>query len=231
MPAQPSITVEWKSGTPAPGWREVLRPEFEKPYMQDLIQFLNQDRARHTIFPEPRNIFRAFTLTDYEDVSVVILGQDPYHGPGQANGLAFSVWDEVRIPPSLINIYKEIESDTGKRPPASGDLDRWARQGVFLLNTVLTVRRSQANSHRGKGWEKFTARVIEALSERPDPMVFMLWGRNARDHEPLIDGSRHLVLKAPHPSPMSADRGFFGCRHFSQANEFLERHGRQRIDW
>lgn len=226
-----SITQEWKAGTPAPGWRDLLRGEFAKPYMQTLIRFLDEDRVRHTIFPEPRNIFRAYAMTDYEDVKVVILGQDPYHGPRQANGLCFSVWDEVAIPPSLVNIYKEIESDTGCRPPANGNLDRWARQGVFLLNTVLTVRRGEANSHRGKGWERFTARTVEVLSAREKPMVFMLWGRNAQEHETLIDSARHLVLRAAHPSPMSAERGFFGCRHFSKANSFLRDCGMSEIEW
>ena len=226
-----SITQDWKAGTPAPGWRDILRPEFAKPYMQSLIRFLDEDRVDHTIFPEPKNIFRAYAMTDYPDVKVVILGQDPYHGPRQANGLCFSVWDEVAVPPSLINIYKEIEADLGTPPPRNGNLDRWATQGVFLLNTVLTVRRGEANSHRGKGWEHFTARPIEALSARVEPMVFMLWGRNAQEHEALIDAGKHLILKAAHPSPMSANNGWFGCRHFSKANSFLQDVGREPINW
>ena len=226
-----SITQDWKAGTPAPGWRDILRPEFAKPYMQSLIRFLDEDRVDHTIFPEPKNIFRAYAMTDYPDVKVVILGQDPYHGPRQANGLCFSVWDEVAVPPSLINIYKEIEADLGTPPPRNGNLDRWATQGVFLLNTVLTVRRGEANSHRGKGWEHFTARTIEALSARVEPMVFMLWGRNAQEHEALIDAGKHLILKAAHPSPMSANNGWFGCRHFSKANSFLQDVGREPINW
>ncbi len=226
-----SIAKLWRAGTPAPGWREHLADEFRKPYMRQLIGFLDEERVQFTLFPEPRNIFRAYILTDYPDVRVVILGQDPYHGPGQAHGLCFSVQPGVRLPPSLENIYREIRSDTGEEPLPDGHLEPWARQGVFLLNTVLTVRRGQANSHRGKGWEHFTARTIEALSAREEPIVFLLWGRNAQEHELLIDTSRHLVLKAPHPSPMSAERGFFGCRHFSRANRFLERHGHPPICW
>ncbi len=227
----PSIAQLWRAEKPAPGWREHLAGEFRQPYMRQLIQFLDADRLQHTLFPEPRNIFRAYVLTDYPAVRVVILGQDPYHGPGQAHGLCFSVKPQVRLPPSLENIYREIRSDTGEEPLADGHLEPWARQGVFLLNTVLTVRRGQANSHRGKGWEPFTARTVEVLSARAEPIVFLLWGRNAQEHERLIDTSRHLVLKAPHPSPMSADRGFFGCRHFSRANRFLERHGHPPIHW
>lgn len=231
MPPLQSISREWKSGTPAPGWREVLRQEFAQEYMKSLVRFLDEERVHHTIFPEPANIFRAYSMMDYDDVSVVILGQDPYHGPGQANGLCFSVNDGIPLPPSLQNIYKEIESDTGHAPSRSGNLDRWARQGVFLLNTCLTVRRGEANSHRGRGWERFTAKTIEALSAREAPMVFLLWGRNAQEHEALVAESRHLVLKAAHPSPFSADRGFFGCRHFSKANAFLTAHGRKPIEW
>ncbi|HNM46307.1 MAG TPA: uracil-DNA glycosylase [Candidatus Sumerlaeota bacterium] len=231
MPPLQSISREWKSGTPAPGWREVLRQEFAQEYMKSLVRFLDEERVHHTIFPEPANIFRAYSMMDYDDVSVVILGQDPYHGPGQANGLCFSVNEGIPLPPSLQNIYKEIESDTGHAPSRSGNLDRWARQGVFLLNTCLTVRRGEANSHRGRGWERFTAKTIEALSAREAPMVFLLWGRNAQEQEALIAESRHLVLKAAHPSPFSADRGFFGCRHFSKANAFLTAHGRKPIEW
>lgn len=226
-----SIADDWKGGTPAPGWREILRPEFRQDYMKDLIRFLDEDRVEHTLFPEPRNIFRAFSLTDYPAVSVCILGQDPYHTPGVANGLAFSVNGGQRLPPSLQNIYKEIETDIGQLASTDGDLTRWAKQGVFLLNTVLTVRKGQANSHHDKGWERFTARAIAALSERPDPLVFMLWGKNAQAHAELIDPHRHLVLKAAHPSPYSADKGFFGCRHFSKANAFLGKCGRAGVEW
>ncbi|MCC6546294.1 uracil-DNA glycosylase [Candidatus Sumerlaeota bacterium] len=231
MPPRASISQEWKGGPPAPGWREVLRREFARDYMRSLIRFLDEERIDHAIFPEPRNIFRAYSMTDYDDVSVVILGQDPYHGPGQANGLCFSVGEGIALPPSLQNIYREIEGDTGRAPQRSGNLDRWASQGVFLLNTCLTVRMHEANSHRGRGWEQFTGRTIEALSARRAPMVFLLWGKNAQEHEALIDKSNHLVLKAPHPSPFSADRGFFGCRHFSMTNAFLEKVGRKPIEW
>lgn len=226
-----SITREWKSGAPAPGWRQLLRPEFTKPYMRDLIAFLDEERSRHRILPDPPNIFRAFTLTDFEDVRVVILGQDPYPTPGHANGLAFSVSEGVALPRSLQNIYREVREDTGAAPPPSGMLERWAGQGVFLLNTSLTVRAHQPNSHAGKGWEHFTTRAVEALSRRERPLVFLLWGRNARQKGELIDRSRHLVLEAAHPSPMSADRGFFGCRHFSRANDFLVHHGMEPIAW
>jgi uracil-DNA glycosylase len=229
MPA--SITQEWKAGTPAPGWRDILRQEFASPYMKDLIRFLDEDRLQHTIYPAPAHIFRAFTLTDFADVKVVILGQDPYHGPQQANGLAFSVFPGVDVPPSLANIHKEIATDIGHVESRDGNLDNWATQGVFLLNTVLTVRAAQANSHRGKGWENFTGRTIEALGQREDPLVFLLWGRNAMVHESRINADRHLVLKAPHPSPLSAHSGFFGCRHFSKGNDFLAAHGKAAIRW
>ncbi len=227
----PSITREWQAGTPAPGWRAHLAPEFSKPYMRGLVRFLDEERRQARIFPEPRHIFRAYTLTDYPEVRVVILGQDPYPTPGHANGLAFSVWENIGIPRSLQNIFREIHDDLGTPPPPNGSLDRWARQGVFLLNTSLTVRAGQPNSHRGRGWEEFTSRTIAALSDRADPIVFLLWGRNARDHKGLVDTSRHCVLEAPHPSPMSADRGFFGCRHFSRTNQFLVDHGFPAIEW
>jgi uracil-DNA glycosylase len=227
----PSITQEWKSGRPAPGWREILRAEFEQPYMRDLIRFLDDDRRHYRILPDPPNIFRAFCLTDYNDVRVVILGQDPYPTPGHANGLAFSVNEGVELPRSLQNIYKEIQSDLGRPPRRSGCLDLWAEQGVFLLNASLTVRAGDSNSHRNKGWERLTDRAIAALNERETPMVFILWGRNAQEKEALIDGRRHLILKSVHPSPMSADRGFFGCRHFSKANAFLEKHGMKPVEW
>lgn len=226
-----SITQEWKSGSPAPGWREVLRQEFAKPYMRELIQFLDDERSRHEILPAPPQIFRAFSLTDYNAVRVVILGQDPYPTPGHANGLAFSVNAGVELPRSLQNIYREIESDLGRRPGPGGCLDRWAEQGVFLLNSSLTVRAGASNSHQNRGWERLTDRAIAALSERETPMVFLLWGRNAQAKESLINGDRHLILKSPHPSPLSADRGFFGCRHFSRANTFLEQHGLAPVEW
>lgn len=226
-----SITREWKGGAPAPAWREVLAPEFRADYMRTLIGFLDAEREHFRIHPDPPNIFRAFSLTDLPAIRVVILGQDPYPTPGHANGLAFSVNHGVALPRSLQNIYREIESDTGKRPGPDGCLDRWAQQGVFLLNTVLTVRSGEPNSHKGKGWENFTGKAIAALSQRTDPMVFMLWGKNAQAHAPAIDKSRHLILQCPHPSPMSADYGFFGCRHFSKANAFLKDQGVTEIEW
>mgnify|MGYP003887479385 CR=1 FL=1 len=231
MPFQ-SIEQEWRAGTPAPGWREVLRSAFATAELKNLIAFLDDERARGlVIYPPPQSIFRAFSLTDFSAVRVVILGQDPYHNPGQANGLAFSVGRGTPVPPSLLNIYKEIATDLGAVTDRSGQLEPWAAQGVFLLNTVLTVRDGAANSHRGKGWETITGRAVAALAERPEPLVFLLWGKNAGEHAPLVDNGRHLVLKCAHPSPMSADRGFFGCRHFSQANAFLERHGFTPMRW
>ncbi len=211
-------------------WANLLSGEFEKPYFKELQAFLEEEYSTRTIYPPMENIFSALNATKYEDVKVVIIGQDPYHEPNQAHGLAFSVQDGITLPPSLENIYKEIESDLGITCEKSGNLIRWAKQGVLLLNTSLTVRRGQANSHRGKGWEIFTERIIELLSKRSDPMVFMLWGSNAQAFIPKIAG-QHLVLKAPHPSPLSAYRGFFGCHHFSKANEFLAEHGKTPIDW
>ena len=227
----PSITQEWKAGAPAPQWRELLRPEFSQPYMRDLIRFLDDERARYEILPPAPSIFRAFTMADFDAVRVVILGQDPYPTPGHANGLAFSVSEGVEIPRSLQNIFREIASDIGTPPPRSGSLELWAAQGVFLLNSALTVRAGQSNSHQGRGWEKLTGRAIEALAARETPLVFMLWGSNARKLGAGIDRARHLVLEAPHPSPLSADRGFFGCRHFSRANEFLAARGFSPIIW
>ncbi len=183
-----------------------------------------------TIYPAMENIFNALNAVKYEDVKVVIIGQDPYHEPNQAHGLAFSVQDGIELPPSLVNIYKEIESDVGVTCQKTGNLTRWATQGVLLLNTSLTVRRGQANSHRGKGWETFTNEVIKLLSKRSDPMVFILWGSNAQSFESQIE-KHHLVLKCPHPSPLSAYRGFFGCKHFSKTNEFLSSHGKTPINW
>lgn len=227
----PSITQDWKCAAPAPGWRSILAPEFARDSMKALIRFLDEERQRYLLHPDAANIFRAFSLTDFEETKVVILGQDPYPTPGHANGLAFSVNDGVALPRSLQNIYREIEQDCGVRCPQSGNLDRWARQGVFLLNTSLTVRSGAPNSHQGRGWEPFTSAAVAALARRETPTVFMLWGRNAQEKESLIDRGRHLILKAAHPSPMSADRGFFGCRHFSKANDFLRQHGRGEIAW
>ena len=211
-------------------WDELLKNEWSEPYYLDLRAFLASEYRSRVIYPPMNDIFNAFKLCAYEDVKVVILGQDPYYGEGQAHGLAFSVKKGIDVPPSLKNIYKEMESDIGFRIPSHGCLESWAKQGVFLLNTSLTVRKGQPLSHRGKGWETFTDHVISLLSAREKPMVFLLWGANARSKKPLIDRSRHLVLEAPHPSPLSAFAGFFGCRHFSRANAFLAEHG-EKVDW
>lgn len=200
------------------------------PYYKELRAFLAEEYRSRVIFPPMEDIFNAFKYCAYENVKVVILGQDPYYGDGQAHGLAFSVKRGVDIPPSLKNIYKEIETDLGIAPPSHGCLESWAKQGVFLLNTALTVRKGQPLSHRGKGWETFTDHVISLLSARETPMVFLLWGANARSKKGLIDASRHLVLEAPHPSPLSAFSGFFGCKHFSKANAFLAARG-ESVDW
>lgn len=216
----------------APSWQPWLQPEFDQPYMQALKQFLQAEKAAHkVIFPHSSNWFHALEATPLEQVKVVIIGQDPYHQPGQAHGLCFSVKPGVRIPPSLVNIYKELQSDLGITPVNHGYLEHWARQGVLLLNAVLTVEQSNANAHQGKGWETFTDRVIELVNDQCDHVVFMLWGSYAQKKGARIDQSRHLVLKAPHPSPLSAHRGFLGCRHFSQANQWLEAQGRESIDW
>ncbi|MDE6583715.1 MAG: uracil-DNA glycosylase [Clostridia bacterium] len=211
-------------------WAELLKSEFEKPYFQELQKFLEKEYSTHTIYPSMENIFNALNIVKYDDVKVVIIGQDPYHEPNQAHGLAFSVQDGVEIPPSLVNIYKEIESDLGIKCQKTGNLSRWAKQGVLLLNTSLTVRRGQANSHKDKGWEIFTNEVIKILSKREDPIVFILWGSNAQRFESEI-GKQHLILKAPHPSPLSSYRGFFGCKHFSKTNNFLIAHNKTPIDW
>ena len=213
-------------------WLGPLRGEFEQPYMGELRQFLLAEREKgRTIFPRASNWFRALDLTPLDRVRVVILGQDPYHGPGQAHGLCFSVPPDVRPPPSLMNIFKELESDLGVRPSRHGLLEHWAKQGVLLLNSVLTVEMGQAASHRERGWERFTDAVVRLVDEKPDPVVFMLWGSYAQKKASFVDTSRHLVLKAPHPSPLSAHGGFFGCRHFSKANTFLEGKGLEPIDW
>lgn len=211
-------------------WYDLLKNEFEKEYFKKLQSFLDEEYASHTIYPNTENIFNALNFTSYEDVKVVIIGQDPYHEPGQAQGLSFSVPKTTEIPPSLVNIMKEIHDDLGINCTNSGDLSRWAKQGVLLLNTTLTVRCHQANSHRGHGWETFTGEIINLLAKREKPIVFMLWGSNAQSFAPLIP-SHHLVLKAPHPSPLSAYRGFFGCKHFSKCNEFLVENGQTPIDW
>ena len=212
-------------------WDDILKDEFDKQYYLELREFLIKEYKSHLIYPDKYKIFEALKLTDYEDVKIVILGQDPYHGPNQAHGLAFSVSLGVPIPPSLLNIYKELERDINFRIPNHGYLVDWSKQGVLLLNTALTVRAGMANSHRGKGWEIFTDQVIRLLSLREKPMVFLLWGKNAAEKEALIDTSKHLVLKAPHPSPLSAHRGFLGCGHFSKANEFLIKNSIAPINW
>lgn len=218
-------------------WLERLGSEFEKPYMKELERFLSGERkAGHEVYPPFKWIFNAFCQTPFDRVEVVIIGQDPYHGPGQAHGLSFSVLEGVDPPPSLQNIFKELRSDVGIPPPPHGCLLDWAKQGVLLLNAVLTVRRGEPKSHHGKGWELFTDRVVELLCSRRDPLVFLLWGRSAFEKFDAIAASRppggpHLVLKAPHPSPFSAHTGFLGCRHFSKTNEFLQKHGKKEIDW
>ena len=215
-----------------PSWLEPLRREFDEPYMAELKRFLVAQReAGKRIFPKGREWFRALDLTPPDRVRVVILGQDPYHGEGQAHGLCFSVQPGVRPPPSLVNIYKELESDLGVRPSRHGFLEHWARQGVLLLNSVLTVEMGIAASHRERGWERFTDRIIREVNQKSEPVVFMLWGSYAQKKAAFVDTSRHLVLKAPHPSPLSAHSGFFGCKHFSKANAFLESRGLEPIDW
>jgi uracil-DNA glycosylase len=215
-----------------PSWLERLGGEFAEPYMAELKRFLVAERERgKQIFPKASEWFRALDLTPVETVSVVILGQDPYHCPGQAHGLCFSVQPGVRPPPSLVNIYKELESDVGIKPRRHGFLEHWASQGVLLLNSVLTVEMGCAASHRDRGWERFTDRIIREVNERPGSVVFMLWGSYAQKKATFVDASRHLVLKAAHPSPLSAHSGFFGCRHFSKANAFLEERGVAPIDW
>lgn len=212
-------------------WYELLKDEFEKPYFNKLQEFLTEEYNTKTIYPLAENIFNALNYCKYEDISVVLIGQDPYHQPGQAHGLCFSVQDGTALPPSLKNIFKEIHDDLGVTPLLSGNLIRWAKQGVLLLNTVLTVRRDEPNSHKGKGWENFTTKVIELVNKKTSPVVFLLWGGNAKAFEGLIDKNKHYVLKAAHPSPLSAYNGFFGCKHFSKTNEILEKNGKKPIDW
>ncbi|MEJ8566680.1 uracil-DNA glycosylase [Elongatibacter sediminis] len=213
-------------------WKSRLADEFAQPYMGDLRQFLlERRRAGAVIYPPGGLIFNALDSTPFDRVRVVILGQDPYHGPNQAHGLCFSVREGVRPPPSLVNIYREISEDVGAKPPQSGNLQHWADQGVLLLNAVLTVEQGRAGAHQGKGWERFTDRVIAELNEHRDGLVFLLWGSYAMKKGSAIDRNRHRVLTAPHPSPLSAHRGFFGCRHFSQANRYLRENGQEPIRW
>ena len=215
----------------AQDWKEILGAEFEKPYFEQLTQFVREEYATHRIYPLGSNIFRAFDKCPFDKVKVVIIGQDPYHGPGQAHGLCFSVADGVPFPPSLQNIFKEVHADTGAEIPLSGNLDRWAEQGVLLLNAVLTVREHEAASHAGRGWETFTDAVVRAVAERKQGVVYMLWGSYAQRKGAMADPSQNLILKAVHPSPLSAYRGFLGCRHFSQANAYLESIGQEPIKW
>lgn len=212
-------------------WQAVLEEEFQKPYYLELREFLKQEYATQTIFPQMNDLWSAFHVTAYEDVKVVILGQDPYHGPGQAHGMSFSVKPGVPQPPSLKNMLKELQADIGCDIPNHGSLMSWAEQGVLLLNTVLTVRQGQAHSHKDKGWEIFTDTVIEKLSARDEPIIFVLWGRPAQQKERLIDTTKHMILKAPHPSPLSAHRGFFGSKPYSQINALLQQAGKQPIAW
>lgn len=213
-------------------WLPRVQGEFKKPYYRELYQFVRQEYNTHVIYPPADDIFNAFHFTPLSKVKVLILGQDPYHGEHQAHGLCFSVLpDQPEIPPSLQNIYKELETDVGCYIPNNGYLKKWADQGVLLLNTVLTVRAHQAGSHQGKGWEQFTDAIIEAVNAQDRPIVYLLWGKPAQSKIPMLTNPKHLILKAPHPSPLSAYRGFFGCRHFSQTNEFLQSHGIEPIDW
>jgi uracil-DNA glycosylase len=212
-------------------WDEIMAGEFDLPYYKQLREFLKQEYFTKEIYPDMNNIFNAMKHASYSDIKAVILGQDPYHEPGQAHGLCFSVQKGCPIPPSLQNIYKELNADLGIPPAPHGELYKWADNGVLLLNTVLTVRRGQANSHKGKGWEIFTDDVIKKLNKREKPMVFLLWGANARSKKQFITNPNHLVLEAAHPSPLSAYNGFFGCRHFSKCNAFLEAHDIEPVDW
>ncbi len=216
----------------AESWQPALQPEFDKPYFRQLAEFLRQEYSTQRVYPPGKLIFNAFDQCSFADARVVILGQDPYHGEGQANGLAFSVADGITKPPSLVNIFKEIQDDLGKPVPKSGNLERWANQGVMLLNSTLTVRAGQAGSHQGKGWETFTDEVIKLISDQRQNVVFMLWGAYAQKKGAVIDGKKHLILKAKHPSPMAAQwGGWFGNKHFSQANDYLTSKGLAPIEW
>ncbi len=212
-------------------WLPAVNAEFKKPYYADLYKFVKEEYSKVAVYPPSDEIFSALHLTPLSKVKVVIIGQDPYHNVGQAHGLCFSVRPEVEIPPSLVNIYKELQSDLGCKIPNNGYLVKWAEQGVLLLNTVLTVRAHQANSHQGKGWEQFTDAIIRAVNAEDRPIAYLLWGRPAQSKMSMLDNPKHKVFTAPHPSPLSAHRGFFGCKHFSQANAFLEENGVEPIDW
>lgn len=212
-------------------WNEILAEEMQKDYYQELQAFVQKRRAEVRVFPEEKNVFNALELTPFESVKVVILGQDPYHGFGQAHGLSFSVQKGIPLPPSLKNIYKELQEDIGGELPTDGDLSHWAKQGVLLLNTVLTVEEGNANSHKGMGWERLTNRLIESLNKLKHPVIFILWGKPAQDKEKLITNPNHVLLKAPHPSPLSAYRGFFGSKPFSRVNDILMQQGQSPIRW
>lgn len=212
-------------------WDEILKDEFQKEYYLKLREFLKEEYRNFTIYPDMYHIFNALKMTSYEDVQVVLLGQDPYHGPNQAHGLCFSVQDGVEFPPSLKNIFIELKNDLHIEIPKSGNLTKWAKQGVLLLNTVLTVRSGVANSHKGKGWEIFTTKIIERLNEREKPIIFVLWGNDAKRKMEYITNPNHFILTASHPSPLSAYNGFFGCKHFSKINEILLKEGEKPIDW
>ena len=212
-------------------WKIILKDEFQKPYFKTLVTFIKQEIRQYTIYPPGNLIFNAFKSCPFEETKVVIMGQDPYHGTGQAHGLSFSVPDGVKLPPSLFNIFKAIQLDLNKPIPKSGNLERWAKQGVLLLNTILTVRKNQASSHQDKGWETFTDTVIDRLNHKRVGLVFLLWGKYAKRKERLIDKSKHTVLESPHPSPYSASYGFFDNKHFSKTNIYLEKQGKNPIDW
>ena len=212
-------------------WDVILKEEFEKDYYKNIREFLKYEYTHYKIYPNMNNIFDSLKYASYEDIKVVIIGQDPYHEEGQAHGLSFSVQPGIEIPPSLQNIYKELQDDLGCYIPNNGYLVKWAKQGVLLLNNVLTLRAHQANSHKDKGWEEFTDSIIRILNKREKPIVFMFWGACAKTKEALVTNPNHLILKAVHPSPLSAYRGFFGCKHFSKANEFLKSHGEEPVDW
>ncbi len=216
---------------PKTDWNPILRSEFDKPYWGELQGFVQHERQTAQVFPPDDEVFAALHLTSHTDTKVLILGQDPYHGPGQAHGLCFSVRPGVAVPPSLVNIYKEMQSDLGLAPPEHGNLEAWARQGVLLLNAVLTVRAHNAGSHRNRGWETFTDEVIRAVNAKPERVVFILWGAYARKKKQFITGPQHVIVESPHPSPLSAHNGFFGSRPFSRANEALAAAGREPVDW
>lgn len=212
-------------------WASLLQDEFEKPYFKELRQFLQNEYKEHTVYPPKDDILNALRLTNYSDIKVVMLGQDPYHGPSQAEGLSFSVKPGMKLPPSLKNIYKELQADMGCDISNNGSLIKWTQQGVLLLNTVLTVRQSEPNSHKGKGWETFTDRIIELINKREKPVVFILWGKHAQAKKALVTNDRHFIIEAPHPSPFSANRGFFGSKPFSTCNTFLQSIGEAEINW